>query len=122
MNAPHPIYDDEIDSALLAVGNPDAPYNPEALVLAAAVRQLRAELATYKRDDRHIVDLRADGWTIQHPMACRPNLFDCPVNRAAGVDLTGPPAEIGQFYCDLVDGWFAILDRVPQAKPSGATS
>ena len=83
----------------------------------AEVKRLRAELETYRRDDRHIVDLRADGWTIQHPMACRPNLFNCPVNQAASRDLTEPPSlDPGQYYCDLADGWFAILDRVEPAE------
>jgi hypothetical protein len=76
-------------------------------------RKLTAELAKYRGDDRHIIDLREDGWTIQHPLACRPNLFACLVNKAAGEDLTGPPVEIGQFYCDVADGRLTILDRVP---------
>ena len=31
----------------------------------------------------HQIELRIDGWTIQHPLSCRPNLFECKVNRAA---------------------------------------
>jgi hypothetical protein len=52
-------------------------------------------------DGQHRIELRPDGWTIKHPLACRPDLFDCPVNRAAEVDLTEPPAVHGVFRCEL---------------------
>lgn len=77
------------------------------------VRRLIAELETYRRDDQHIIDLRPDGWTIQHPMACRPDLFTCPVNHAAG-DLDEMPAlpGPGRYYCTLVDGDLKIGEAV----------
>lgn len=31
----------------------------------------------------HIIDIKPDGWTIKHPLSCRPQLFDCPVHQAA---------------------------------------
>lgn len=46
---PSKVYDEEIDSAMAAVGHPDAPYDPAALILAAAVRQLRAQLERAQR-------------------------------------------------------------------------
>jgi hypothetical protein len=55
---------------------------------------------------RHLIELRADGWTIQHPLACRAAagwLFGCPVNRAAEVDLAEPPAVLGVFEVDVDD-------------------
>lgn len=30
----------------------------------------------------HILNCNENGWTLMHPLACRPNLFDCPVNAA----------------------------------------
>jgi Family of unknown function (DUF6085) len=79
----------------------------------AAVEQLRAEIDVYRGDTRHIIELRVDGFTIQHPLACRPNLFDCPVNQAARRDLDSPPGPgPGRYYCDLADGWLAIGDPV----------
>lgn len=64
-------------------------------------------------DEPHIVDLRANGWTIQHPLSCRPSLFDCPVNEAAEHELVDCPAELGRFACGLDDnGRFEIGDRV----------
>lgn len=68
--------------------------------LAAASR-----LAPVDDDPRHIIEFRPDGWTIKHPLACRPNLFACRVNRAAERDLAnidGPPY-LGQYECSAND-------------------
>jgi len=84
--------------------------------LAAAGR-----LAPTDDDHRHIIQIREDGWTIKHPLACRPDLFNCPVNRVAGIDLSqldGPPAPPGFYECssnDLGDR-FLLGDRVDQAE------
>lgn len=56
----------------------------------------------------HVVDLRDDGWTVQHPLTCGADLFGCPVNRAAERDLTGPPHEFGRFECGVEGGEFWI--------------
>ena len=45
----------------------------------------------------HVVELRNDGWTIKHPLACRPDLFNCPVNRVAEAELVEPPKGRGRF-------------------------
>jgi hypothetical protein len=84
--------------------------------LLAEVERLRAELGETEHN-HHIVDFRENGWTVQHPLSCRPNLFDCKVNKAAERDLTEPPAELGRFVCELDgDGQFAIGAR---AKAGG---
>ena len=62
--------------------------------------------------DTHTIDVREGGWTIMHPLACRPRLFDCEVNRAAERDLTEAPAELGRFLCDAATGRFAIGARL----------
>ncbi|MEU8264936.1 DUF6085 family protein [Micromonospora sp. NPDC048999] len=51
----------------------------------------------------HVIEIRADGWTIQHPLSCRPRLFECPVNRAAEATLDGPPAPVGHYECGVND-------------------
>lgn len=93
-----------------------------AAVLPAHERQVREQtlrdlnagsitnedLAAAGLDTDHIVDLRADGWTIRHPLTCRTDLFACPVNRAAERDLTGPPHEFGRFECGVENGEFWI--------------
>lgn len=63
-----------------------------------------AILAEVDGDPGHVIDLRVDGWTIQHPLSCRPNLFACPVNRAAENDLTDCPSQApGRYVCALDD-------------------
>jgi hypothetical protein len=39
---------------------------------------------------RHVAEFRPDGYSILHPLSCRPRLHDCPVQRAAR-HLTEPP-------------------------------
>ncbi len=65
-------------------------------------------------DDQHIVELRESGWTIQHPLACRPDLFACPVNRAAERDLAEPPGVLGRFEVTVndLDDRLLIGDRI----------
>lgn len=80
--------------------------------LAAAGR-----LAPADDDPRHIIDIRPDGWTIKHPLACRPNLFECGVNRAAEQDLgqsDGPPVPPGRYEVDADEPYdrLQIFDRV----------
>lgn len=62
--------------------------------------------------DRHVIEFRADGWTIMHPLACRPNLFDCPLNRAAEQRITAPLGELGRYAIDLVDGRLILGEKV----------
>lgn len=77
-----------------------------------AIRFAVAILAALDDDPEHIIDLRADGWTIKHPLACRPDLFACPVNRAAERDLTEQPAmPAGQYRCLVgADGAFVVIE------------
>jgi hypothetical protein len=53
-------------------------------------------------DEPHLIQFRADGFTIQHPLRCRPNLFACPVNTVAHTDLAEPP-EFGVYAVELND-------------------
>lgn len=39
---------------------------------------------------RHVADFRPDGYSILHPLSCRPNLHACPVQKAA-TRLHEPP-------------------------------
>lgn len=62
---------------------------------------------------RHVIECREAGWTIKHPLSCRPALFDCPVNRAAEDGLfTGHPAP-GRYYVELVDAMLRVGEPVP---------
>lgn len=69
--------------------------------------RLKRELATLRADldasPVHVMDARESGWTLKHPLSCRPRLFDCPINRAAE-DLDGPVAEPGRWVVELGAG------------------
>lgn len=68
----------------------------------------------------HIIDVRDTGWTLLHPLACRPNLHDCPVNQAAvdaGEQLRahlsthGP----GRYRCHLEESGDLVVDEAVPA-------
>jgi len=70
--------------------------------LAAAV-----EAALEADQPNHIIEVRADGWTIQHSMACRirGRLFDCEFNRAARLDTDDLDGrKHGRYVCHVDDG------------------
>jgi hypothetical protein len=68
----------------------------------------------------HVIEFREDGWTILHPLGCRPKLFDCQVNRVAERELTKRPDVLGRFECELNDIGDRLLigDRV-ESDPRG---
>ncbi len=56
-------------------------------------------------DPRHLVRADPDGWTVQHPQSCRPNLFTCPWSNPAGTTyaqfmnrMEPEPAPVGYVY------------------------
>jgi hypothetical protein len=75
---------------------------------------LRQELAERDSGEKHRIELRDGRFTIQHPLACRPNLFECPLNRAAPDDLAEMPTQhYGIYECWLSDNGHLVLgDRV----------
>jgi hypothetical protein len=93
----------DLNAAILDLGL--TPGEVPALRRSVREEIARALVAVTWPDDepRHIVDLRASGWTVQHPDGCRPNLFDCPVNVAAERDLVNQPVRLGRFVCALDD-------------------
>ncbi len=65
-------------------------------------------------DPRHIIEFRATGWTLKHPLSCRHgDLWGCAVNRAAE-EMDGPPAEPGRYavHVDGIDGRLWVDERV----------
>ncbi|MEH0823440.1 MULTISPECIES: DUF6085 family protein [unclassified Micromonospora] len=71
--------------------------------------------------ETHVIEIRADGWTIQHPLSCRPDLFNCPVNRVGEAEMASldcPPAPPGRYECGINDlgDRFLLGDRVDQEE------
>lgn len=56
--------------------------------------------------ERHVIEFRQRGWTIMHPLSCRPRLFDCPVN------LSAPPGRLGRYLIELHDGELIVGEPV----------
>ena len=48
-----------------------------------AVPERLQRLLTALDPAEHVLALTADGWTLQHPLACRPALADCAMNLCA---------------------------------------
>lgn len=94
---------------IIAAQEWDGPLEVDDAEAVAADLIDSAGLADLLDEPRHIIDLRADGWTIKHPLSCRPNLFDCPVNRAAGPHYPAPPPQLGRFECDVDDAGGFVL-------------
>jgi hypothetical protein len=68
----------------------------------------------------HIVDLRDNGFTLMHPPACHPRLFECEYNRVSRNNLQDP-GKRGQYLCALVrkaggDPLFVIGDPAPESE------
>lgn len=48
------------------------------------------EKSLERLSDIHVLRISDEGWTIQHPLACRPNLFECESNRIAPASDLAP--------------------------------
>lgn len=62
----------------------------------------------------HTIEVREDGWTLQHSLACRAagTLFDCPVNEACN-KLMGMPAAPGRYEVEVDEnGELLVGDEV----------
>lgn len=104
-----------VEEALSAVAEPTVDdydrWQTIAEVLADEVGRLRIVLS---ESPEHVIEFTEQGWTIMHPIACRPDLFACPVNRAAGDTVRkGAPPDNGRYVCSLdEDGQFVVGRRV----------
>ena len=86
----------------------------EATVLfAQALEDAGLLVAPMDLSDRHIIYYGKTGWTVMHPLSCRPTgLFTCLVGSRAR-DAEERPQALGQYYCGLDDdGHFQHYERV----------
>ena len=68
--------------------------------------------------DEHIVEFRVDGWSIQHPLPCRPNLQDCllHIQISQRIDEYGLPP-LGRFCCWLNGEGLVEIDSQRVEEP-----
>lgn len=85
----------------------DPAYRAEMSAALAALADA-GRLMPVDEESAHLIQLREGGWTIQHPLSCRPMLFACEVNLAASHALDQPPETLGVFECGVEDGRFVI--------------
>lgn len=64
-----------------------------------------------KGSDHHVIEFREHGWTLQHPLSCRPDLFACPVNHAA---KGRGRHELGRYECRLGNGRLIVGNRIEE--------
>lgn len=105
----------QIDVAMLiqdSAGNKIMPIKVETTDEYDLVLTLPGVL-TEPGPDYHVIDFAGDGYTLKHPLACRPNLFDCALHQAAAAEQLHHTTEaLGRFRCELVDGRVMIGERV----------
>lgn len=78
--------------------------------LTAENGDLRDQLATLQGiEPGHVIEIREDGWAIQHPLSCRPNLFDCTANQFA-MDSENLP--LGRYRVMANGDWLIIGDEL----------
>lgn len=103
---------EEADAEFVAHARTDIP------ALCATVEALREALKAGQVG--HIIEFRDNGWTIKHPLSCRPNLFECEVNRAAERDVDGvPPEGVGRYVCGAEEGGRFWYDGASNAALEG---
>lgn len=45
----------------------------------------------------HTLEVRPEGWTLKHPLACRPNLFTCVVNQRCAKEVPYGSLQFGKY-------------------------
>lgn len=98
-----------------AVAWGDVPAPNRDLMIATVQDLLDQGVVTGPLDPRHIVEIRPDGWALQHPVTCRDDLF-CQIHKliAAGMaTVDEPPGPLGRYPVRLEgdeDDAVAVVD------------
>lgn len=71
--------------------------------LETEIAEMKARIAEFEGDTRHQIELRDDGYTIQHPLSCRPDLFSCGFNMAARDTPELEQLPNGRYFCTVDD-------------------
>jgi hypothetical protein len=86
---------------------------PALLVAAQFCQRPHVPADDPTTDGSHVIEFREDGWTIMHPMSCRPDLFACVTNRVAEGNLRGQPFEApGRYLCSMIGDDLVVGARI----------
>lgn len=69
----------------------------------------REVLSSEGKESDHIAEFRDEGWSLQHPPECRPNLIDCEVHRLVEQFATERGPLVGRFKVELASGDIKLL-------------
>jgi hypothetical protein len=99
---------------VLCIRNADAVDTDDLQELVDELEKARAELRALNASlisEDHLINFTEDGWTLQHPLSCRPNLFTCRVNKLSSEQITEPPTAGLGTYAIEVQNDVLILGR-----------
>ena len=62
-------------------------------------------------DDRHIAQFTENGWGLQHPPSCRPDLLSCELHRAVEQNASSVRDDlgVGRYEVSKKDGEFGTV-------------
>jgi len=72
--------------------------------VVAALEAENASLRAALHQDRHVLIFAADGWALEHLVACRPVMSDCRYHQAvvaAATSWDGQPVPLGRYDVSL---------------------
>lgn len=81
--------------------------NADDIAFAALIKAAADHLRTFIGDVDHVIEFRITHWTLQHPLACRPDLLSCPFTDEVVHDMVGrhtAPAPPGLYVLTLAEG------------------
>ena len=79
----------------------EAPGLLMALMTQQQAQGAATERTRLREDFTHVVDFAEQGFGLLHPIRCRPNLLDCPVNQAINSLTECPVLVYGRYFVSL---------------------
>lgn len=79
------------------------PYEQADLNAVVDIRQALEELLGLVSRKEHILATTDIDWSLQHPLACRPDMLACPVHKAM-MAVADPPVPSGRWIVRLAGG------------------
>lgn len=70
----------------------------------AHFEEANEELRKALHQEGHTIVFSVHGWSIQHPVECRPDMTTCEIHVAAQEQIVDSPKELGAFKIRLEEG------------------